>query len=29
MRILSVEDERRLAGTLQDRLRRQGYTADV
>ena len=29
MRILIVEDEKRLAGTLQDLLRRQGYTADV
>ena len=29
MRILIVEDEKRLAGTLQDLLRRQCYTADV
>ena len=29
MRILIVEDEKRLAGTLQDLLRRQGYSADV
>ena len=29
MRILIVEDEKRLAGTLQDLLRRPGYTADV
>ena len=29
MRILIVEDEKRLAGTLQHLLRRQGYTADV
>lgn len=29
MRILIVEDEKRLAGTLQDLLRHQGYTADV
>ena len=29
MRILIVEDERRLAGTLSELLRRQGYTADI
>ena len=29
MRILVVEDEKRLAGTLADLLHRQGYTADV
>ena len=29
MRILIVEDEKRLAGTLQELLRRHGYTADV
>ena len=29
MRILIVEDEKRLAGTLQELLHRQGYTADV
>jgi len=29
MRILVVEDEVRLAGTLADLLKRQGYTADV
>ena len=29
MRILIVEDEVRLAGTLADLLKRQGYTADV
>ena len=29
MRILIVEDNRRLAESLQDILRRQGYEADV
>ena len=29
MRILIVEDEKRLAGTLAELLRRQGYTADI
>ena len=29
MRILVVEDEKRLAGTLADLLHRQGYTVDV
>ena len=29
MRILIVEDEKRLAGTLQELLHRQGYTADI
>ena len=29
MRILVVEDEKRLARNLQDLLRREGYTADV
>jgi DNA-binding response OmpR family regulator len=29
MRILIVEDEHRLAGTLADLLKRQGYTADI
>ena len=29
MRLLIVEDEKRLAGTLSDLLRRQGYTADI
>ena len=29
MRLLIVEDEVRLAGTLADLLKRQGYTVDV
>ena len=29
MRVLIVEDEKRLAGTLQELLHRQGYTADI
>ena len=29
MRILIIEDEVRLAGTLSDLLRRQGYAADI
>ena len=29
MRILIIEDEYRLAGTLAELLRRQGYTADI
>ena len=29
MRLLVIEDEKRLAGTLADLLHRQGYTVDV
>ena len=29
MRLLVIEDEKRLAGTLADLLHRQGYTADI